>query len=562
MNATTPCGRRTARRAIAFLAIIACALAPLFAGNKRAFAAQGTITIEQQHNLDATYDAYHLFAADVDGEDHATHVSWASEDMRSVVLDYLASTTYDAWLAENHPGSDQHDLAQHAAEYIAQQIASSPAATGASTVPVTPEGSSFAWSLAQCLSSSNVPHEQAEQGVPFVGEQGFWLFVTSAASEGLYDEAGSAPIWVALGGSTSQITEKASVPTVDKQVWEDATQAWGTVADAQMARPVTYRLVGTLPDNFNSYASYHYVFHDSLSQGLEIVIPDGSTLADSLQVTIDDTPVAVDGAALSAHLEGNQLTVEFADLRSDVWDGFNLGPLSRICVLYQARLNDLAVMGNAGNPNDVYLSYTNDPLSGGEGETTRVRNALFSYAIRLRKLGRDARGALPGAEFVIRRKGSSTSDETLYVQKDGSLGKTAQTFITDGQGQIALSGLDAGSYLVTETKAPEGYAQPAKEVEFHIAAELNAQDLCVTNLSAGIDAGDAQVDETDAEAGLIGISIPNTPLPPKASAAERLAQTGVGPIGGCLTVTGLALIGISRVTGRHTTARHRHRRHR
>ena len=562
MNATTPCGRRAARRAISFLIIVACALAPLFACNKRAFAAQGTITIEQQHNPDATYDAYHLFAADIDEGDLATHVSWASEDVRTVVLDYLSSTTYDAWLAENHPGGDQHDLAQHAAEYIAQQIASSPAASGTSTVPVTPEGSSFAWSLAQCLSSSYVTHDRAEQGVPFVGEQGYWLFVTSIATEGLYDEAGSAPMWVALGGSTTQITEKASVPTVDKQVWEDSAQAWGTVADAQMAHPVTYRLVGTLPDTFNSYASYHYVFHDSLSQGLTIVIPDGLALADCLQVTIDDTPVAIDGAALSAHLEDNQLTVEFADLRSDVWADFNLGPLSRICVSYQARLNEHAAMGSAGNPNDVYLSYTNDPVTGSEGETTKIRNVLFSYTIRLRKLGRDAGTSLPGAEFVIRRKGSPATDETLYVQRDGSLGKTAQPFITDTQGQIALSGLDAGSYLVTETKAPEGYAQPAKEVEFHIAAELNAQDLTIANLAAGIDAGDAQIEETNAEAGLISISIPNKPLPPKTSGAERLAQTGVGPIGGCLTVTGLALIGISRMAGRHATTRYRHRRHR
>ena len=560
MNTTTQRAGSALRCAATCLAVLAGVLSVLILRSGRALAAEAAITIEQQDNLDATYDAYCLFLADIDENDVATHVTWASDDAREAVLGFLSTTGYDDWLAQEHAGTAKRGLAQHAAEYLAAQIGASSSSKMAATEQVAPDGSSFASRLARHIAASSLQPQKAAQGEPFCAAEGYWLFVTSPSAMGQDVDAGTAPIWVPLGGSASRIVEKTSVPSVDKQVWDESLDAWGTVADAHVGQAVIYRLVGTLPQSFASYDTYHYAFRDHLSEGLELAVPAGSTLADSLQVTIDDTPVAIDGTSLSASLEANTLFVEFSDLKSEHWANYRIGPQSRICVTYRARLTDKAVVGSRGNPNDVVLIYTNDPVSRGEGESEPRRNKLFTYALRLRKLAQDGHSSLSGAEFVVRRTGDRQDDQALFVQKDGTLGKEPHAFVTNGEGIITLSGLDAGTYAIAETKAPEGYAQLTHEIVVSIASELDDQELALANLKASVDAGDAQVEHIDAEAGLVTLAVTNRTLPPGQTDARRLAQTGIGPVGSTLLLAGMGALGISRLTRAHTSQSRRHRR--
>ena len=83
-----------------------------------ALADTGTITIRQNHNQGATYDAYLLFKAHVASDDKATGVVWASDEMKAAVLGFIDANGYKEWLSDRHPGAEMHDRAQIAAEFV------------------------------------------------------------------------------------------------------------------------------------------------------------------------------------------------------------------------------------------------------------------------------------------------------------------------------------------------------------------------------------------------------------------------------------------------------------
>ena len=72
---------------------------------RAALAAEGTVTITQQANPDATYDAYRLFTADIDDEDgSAANIEWdASVDAskQAELVSFLdTGGAYTAWLTQ------------------------------------------------------------------------------------------------------------------------------------------------------------------------------------------------------------------------------------------------------------------------------------------------------------------------------------------------------------------------------------------------------------------------------------------------------------------------------
>ena len=70
----------------------------------------------------------------------------------------------------------------------------------------------------------------------------------------------------------------------------------------------------------------------------------------------------------------------------------------------------------------------------------------------IQKFDRATRTALAGAEFRI-----VPADEALFVNNEGLISAT-NLYVTDADGQILLSNLTPGAYIVTETRAPEGYS--------------------------------------------------------------------------------------------------------
>ena len=512
--------RTHAHRAITAGLGLALLCGSVFA-TRPALAQTASVTITQQHNKDATYDAYQLFTADVAKDNTATHVAWASDDMRAVVLAFLDNNGYKQWLADKHPGDGQHDKAQNAVEYIAAKIANSPVAAKTATSPRTTAGRSFANRLARHLAAKASAYKQkASSGKAFEGEQGYWLFATTEATEGSADDAGTAPLWIPLGGSVAAITEKSAVPTVSKAVKEDSTGSWGSVADAHTAQNLSYRLVGTLPTNFDAFSQYHYRLTDTLSKGLDLDLPKGAKLSDHLAVTVGSKTVAVDDQHVKASYDGRVLVVDFPNLMDPFWKDYGIGPDTKLAVEYQAHMNANRTVGAGGNDNEAYVTYTRDPLRNGDGRTKPTPPVkTFAYAVELLKVDEQTGEPLEGVAFTMQvaQNNSDEGSRGLYVQKDGSLGKAECRFVTGSDGTFSVRGLDEGTYTIKEVTGLPGFDLIDGGITLQLSSTLDGKGMKLQGLTgtvsgskaAEVQATDASATAIDAEAGTVRIRVKN-----------------------------------------------------
>ncbi len=290
------------------------------------------------------------------------------------------------------------------------------------------------------------------------------------------------------------LTAKSPVPVIDKKVQEDSTGNWGATNTADIGDVV----------NFQSKVQHiakleKLVVHDTMSKGLTFDIT-------SVKITInneDSTPVEIIkgtdyNVTATPILEGTEtvgtsITITFSDefLKNRI-------PADELLITYSATLNESAVVGGNGNPNDIWHTYGNDQ------ESEKQRTVTYTWPMGIEKYTNGATGEikLEGAEFVvIKNLGSfSTADYVVCTfdengqyngwvrtsndnpQEGEAAGiqlvtynkesTTAQTrkyevnrdllpeeckLVSDKDGKINVHGLDSDRYIVKETAAPAGY---------------------------------------------------------------------------------------------------------
>ena len=90
---------------------------------------------------------------------------------------------------------------------------------------------------------------------------------------------------------------------------------------------------------------------------------------------------------------------------------------------------------------------------------------------------------LPGAEFRV------TTAAGCEVGLDGVIGTSTLTqngiFTTDGQGEITITNLAPGAYVLTEIKAPAGYVMDAPSTNVVIGSKGDTQTVVIKNSKAG-----------------------------------------------------------------------------
>lgn len=513
MSHTVSAGRGVARKAVIAGLALAMSFGPMAGVALAATAGRtGTVTITQQSNPNATYDGYRLVKADVDADDNGARFEWDSDAMKTAVLAFLeqapattgASKSYSAWLIDNHHtesvgGVAPRDMPQNAIGYIAEMVEASNKATGTDTTPDTKQQNSFADNLAQALKNANPAlgiAGVATTGVAFEGPQGYYLFTTTGATIAA-DEVGTAPIFVALGEAAKSVDEKSAIPTIDKQVKEDKALTWGKVADANKDQDLDFKLRATLPTNYDAFDMYHLQFNDTLPSGMSL--KGGNT--SSVKVTVFSGPSDTTGTEVTSQLSGSvgsitysddKLTVNIADLRGLSMATNSITKDSIIQVDYQAHLDADCVIGKDGNDNEVYLTYTNDPISRADGNTTPKRNKVATYKLGVEKVDHDTREALGGAKFTIQVADAGASDAASvgkYVQADGSLGASAYEFTTGSDGKFEVPRIDEGTYTVHETAAPTGYEAIDQDVTITVSATKDQTAGTVTALSMSVSGG-------------------------------------------------------------------------
>lgn len=271
-----------------------------------------------------------------------------------------------------------------------------------------------------------------------------------------------------LGNDSITIKTKESTPTLEKKIKEknDSTGKetdWQDGADYDLGDVIPFKLTGTVSSRIGNYATYYYAFHDKMSAGLSF---DDS----SVSVKIDGTQI--DKSKYSVKTEGltDDCTFEvvFEDLKKA---GVELTGDSKVVVEYNATLNENAVLGSAGNPNDAKLEYNNNPYYEGNGkpenpgETPWDGVIVFTYKLVANKINQ-AKEALNGAGFTLYK----------YVEASKNYEKVGNEIKGDDENPVTtfeFSYLDAGKYKLVETTVPSGYSK-ASDLMFEVKATYTA----------------------------------------------------------------------------------------
>lgn len=442
-----------ARAAVTAGLTIAMSLGGALGPATMAFAAanDGQVTITKRADNDnTTLQGYQIFKADVadkdDGSKVASNLEWASDQVQA---DVQTAT------------GKNFSSAQEAADYLAT---------------LSTSGSGYILANSDVLNTiantlrndTSITPTTVTPGTASTGmSTGYWLFVTSKDSTNntdtasKVDQTGTSPIFAIVGGNALTINQKATIPTVDKFVKNDESGSdWGKVADSEVGQELNYKLVGTVADNVSTYDTYYYKFTDTLSAGLTA---DANSVVVKIQNGTDESEITTGFTkSLDDNTDGtSKLSVEFTDLKAAAKTaGITLDSNSKVNVYYNAKLDASKAykVASEDNPNEVKLTYSNNPNTDSKGDTTTHKVTDYTYKLAIAKVdSTEPTKKLQGAEFTIQATGADEGTSTKYVQSDGTLGDTAYVFKTDVNGEISVKGLDAGTYTVSETTAPAGY---------------------------------------------------------------------------------------------------------
>lgn len=327
---------------------------------------------------------------------------------------------------------------------------------------------------------------------------GYYLFVdtTDFSKDDSYHSYNSFLLMVTKGNWNVPITPKAEKPTVEKKVYDNpdgtSTGGFGSSADHAINEKFQFQLTATLPVSTNRaydyYDKYSVIFHDTLSEGITYDGPY-SVVIESNDITYtitDPSKYTINTDKLDSQ---NYFEVEIPDVKTCV-AGLDLNNGATIKVTYTAHLNEKASVNTAGggtsNINKVYLTYSNNPQDESSIGKTPESTPVYVYTYQLsntKHQDTEDGPALEGACFrLYSDKACTDQSEVQLYQKDGfyypikdALGKEAVEMKSAANGTFNVKGLDAGTYYLKETKAPDGYSA-CKVIPVTIKANHSGND--------------------------------------------------------------------------------------
>ena len=298
---------------------------------------------------------------------------------------------------------------------------------------------------------------------------GYWLLVdTTEEKENETNFAKNAALLQVINNGNLTIEAKYDVPEVGKTVDDN---------DVNIGDTVTFTLTATMPTRLDGYETYKVVFHDTLSKGLTFGSITSVTVGDS--TTDVKAHFTLNPSSPSADTTTGKTT--FTLTCNDVL-AQNVGATagSTIVVKYTAIVDTDAVIGTEGNLNEVYLEYSNDPNWNGTpgsddeptGDTPKDDVKVNTWEIPVFKYTKgdgDAKIPLDGAGFTLYKNdaavnlvaaGNNEAGDLIYkvCTKDDGADHTHVTQIVTGEtGKFEIEGLEQGTYVLKETKTPDGY---------------------------------------------------------------------------------------------------------
>lgn len=298
---------------------------------------------------------------------------------------------------------------------------------------------------------------------------------------------------------------------------------------AGISDTVTFRLTGTLPENYDNYATFKYIFHDTLSEGFTYD-------ANSLNVYLKNgtniyrvTGTSVYTLNPSTSFKNGNLTITFNNLKpinnedvelvtsigqttegTEVNAPFAIGQTWEIIVQYTAKVNQSATIGApaavennppARNKNDVWLEYSNDVNDlDSTGRTTTQTVYVYTYGLDIDKInGGESdvnKNALAGAGFALTRQNNGKTEYAVFTRSEnnGSYTYKLAGWIADGEWRTSTTAWLDG---VTGGNSPVDGSQFTNGTTYYLAVETIDTDASgnPTLNVEGLDAGNFTLKE-------------------------------------------------------------------
>lgn len=321
------------------------------------------------------------------------------------------------------------------------------------------------------------------------------------------DSGAGKPISALILDTTNPNVEleiKADQPGIDKKIdgsmdKDPSTEGLVENNNAAVGDKVPYVVTSKVPD-MTGYKKYYFIVNDTLQKGLKfnndvVITIGGTSLAANTDYTVEVTEN--DNGTTSVEI----VFKNFINYKDPAFTN------SEIKITYSATVNKEAVIGVAGNPNSVTLTYSNNPNIQDNGtpdntivsETPPEETRTYVTALDLIKVD-PQQNRLTGAEFTITGERTNivlvskdvftkNSDGEYWKLKNGTYTTTAPTddntsayesttdkyskeTVTEpkntqesvtatgevgSDGILRFEGLSAGQYEIEEIKSPAGY---------------------------------------------------------------------------------------------------------
>ena len=373
-------------------------------------AADYTITAP---NNGHTYEIYQIFTGDYDEQDHAlSNLRWGA----------------------NGTGTTGEAVSQDIIDELAAQVNNDNDSEKLAVVE-------------KYVNFQGTPYATIENGGTQTVPGGYYLIKDKT---GTVPDGESATQYIVEIVDNVTITPKTDVPTAEKKVKDTNdstgdTSDWQDSADYDIGDHVPYQLKFNLPNNVSVYDTYYLNFADELSAGLTY---------DTGSAEIFVNGVSAGHLEPSIQNQGRYIFWSIANIKAAP---YNAGNNDVITIEYTATLNSDAVIGSTGNPNTLHVEFSNNPNGDGTGSTPDDTVIVFTYETIVNKVDGD-KAPLPGASFKLEKQ---LADGTWKLVEEIAAGETTE---------FRFSGLDDGTYRLTETTTPTGY-NPINPIVFTITAD-------------------------------------------------------------------------------------------
>ena len=265
-------------------------------------------------------------------------------------------------------------------------------------------------------------------------------------------------------------------------IGESATTGWQDSADYDIGDIIPYQLTATL-GNVSNFDTYYVEFVDTM---------DHLTYNGITSVKVGDRTLTSGEYFYYWNEIDKKLTVSIDDVKQ-----YGATNGSTITVEYTAILDDDAIIGSTGNPNEAYLVFSNNPNGDGKGKTAPDKNIVFTYKVVANKVDEHDQ-PLTGAAFALYKKLPAVPDpkdgtsyfmegtDAYTLVKELNVGADRKEVADKTQTIFEWKGLDDGEYMIKEIITPAGY-NSIEPIKFKVEAdhEIEAADPKLTELTGG-----------------------------------------------------------------------------